>query len=218
MELYYIWLECVKGLGPLSWHAILDEFKNPYDVYVNRNDLVSQGRVTKKQVELIKEHAEEALEKAKIILESCENQKIKIVKYDDPEFKENIKRYVDFPILFYYKGQIRENWTSGAGIVGARRCTSKSKEIAINITLEMVEKNYPIISGLAKGIDSYAHTAAIYQNGYTVAVLGFGIDHCYPVEHQKLKCAIAENGLLISEYPPGTPADKFRFPRRNRNI
>lgn len=48
MELYYIWLECVKGLGPLSWHAILDKFKNPYDVYVNRNDLVSQGRVTKK--------------------------------------------------------------------------------------------------------------------------------------------------------------------------
>lgn len=218
MELYYIWLECVKGLGPLSWHAILDEFKNPYDVYVNRNDLVSQGRVTKKQVGLIKEHAEEALEKAKIILESCENQKIKIVKYDDPEFKENIKRYVDFPILFYYKGQIRENWTSGAGIVGARRCTSKSKEIAINITLGMVEKNYPIISGLAKGIDSYAHTAAIYQNGYTVAVLGFGIDHCYPVEHQKLKYAIAENGLLLSEYPPGTPADKFRFPRRNRII
>lgn len=113
-------------------NAILDKFKNPYDVYVNRNDLLSQGRVTKKQVELIKEHAEEALEKAKIILESCENQKIKIVKYDDPEFKENIKRY----------------------------------------------------------------------------------DHCYPVEHQKLKCAIAENGLLISEYPPGTPAEQELLYRR----
>ena len=56
------------------------------------------------------------------------------------------------------------------------------------------------------------------ENGYTVAVLGFGIDQCYPVEHQKLKCAIAENGLLISEYPPGTFASKFRFPRRNRII
>lgn len=218
MELYYIWLECVKGLGPLSWHAILEEFKNPYDVYVNRNDLVPQGRVTKKQVELIKEHSEEALEKAKIILESCENQKIKIVKYEDLKFKANIREYQDFPILFYYKGRIPDNWTKGAGIVGARRCTLQSKEMAINITSEKVKKNYPIISGLAKGIDSYAHTAAIYQGGFTIAVLGFGIDHCYPVEHQKLKCAIAENGLLISEYPPGTAADKFRFPRRNRII
>ena len=218
VELYYIWLECVKGLGPLSWHAILEEFKNPYDVYVNRYNLVPQGSVTKKQVELIKEHADEALEKAKIILENCENQKIKIVKYEDQEFKDNIRGYQDFPILFYYKGRIPDNWTKGAGIVGARRCTSQSKDIAINITAEMIKKKYPIISGMAKGIDSYAHTAAIYQGGFTIAVLGFGIDHCYPVEHQKLKCAIAENGLLISEYPPGAPADKFRFPRRNRII
>ena len=120
--------------------------------------------------------------------------------------------------MFYYKGRIPDNWTMGAGIVGARRCTHQSKEVAINITSELVKKKHPIISGLAKGIDSYAHTAAIYQGDFTVAVLGFGIDHCYPMEHKKLKDTISEKGLLISEYPPGTPASKFRFPRRNRII
>ena len=218
MELYYIWLECIEGLGPLAWHDILEEFDKPYDVYVNRKELIPQGRITKNQVELIKAGAEDAMERAKVIVENCRKQSIGIIKYDDQQFKNNIRKYVDFPIVFYYKGQFSDNWTNGMGIVGARRCASKDKKIAINITSELVKKNHPIISGLAKGIDSYAHTAAIYQNGYTVAVLGFGIDQCYPVEHQKLKCAIAESGLLISEYPPGTFASKFRFPRRNRII
>lgn len=82
----------------------------------------------------------------------------------------------------------------------------------------MVDKNYPIVSGMAKGIDSYSHTAAIKHNGFTIAVLGFGVDQCYPIEHLNLKETIAEKGLLISEYPPGTPPSKFLFPKRNRII
>lgn len=218
MELFYIWLECIKGLGPSGWHAVLDEFNNPYDVYINKKELVPQGRITPNHVKLIKENAEDALERAKAIVENCKRHNISIIKYDDQQYKNNIREYADFPVVFYYKGRFSDNWTNGVGIVGARRCTLQHKETAINITSEMVKKKYPIISGLAKGIDSYAHTAAIYQDGYTIAVLGFGIDQCYPVEHQKLKCAIAENGLLISEYPPGTPPSEFRFPRRNRII
>ena len=79
MELYYIWLECVKGLGPLSWHAILEEFANPYDAYVNRKELIPQGRITKKQVRLIRENAEDALERAEQILENCKKQNIDIL-------------------------------------------------------------------------------------------------------------------------------------------
>lgn len=82
----------------------------------------------------------------------------------------------------------------------------------------MVEHHYPVISGLAKGVDSYSHTAAINHGGFTIAVLGFGIDYCYPPEHKKLKEAIAETGLLISEYPPGTPPERYHFPQRNRII
>ncbi|MGN0484772.1 MAG: DNA-processing protein DprA, partial [Lachnospiraceae bacterium] len=130
----------------------------------------------------------------------------------------NIRQNTEFPILFYYKGKIKDNWTHGAGIVGARRCSPEGKECAIKTAIQMVNKKYPVISGMAKGVDSYAHTAAIKNDGYTIAVLGYGVDRCYPIEHMKLKKAIEERGLLISEYPPATPPSRFRFPKRNRII
>ena len=71
---------------------------------------------------------------------------------------------------------------------------------------------------MAKGIDSYAHTAALKQSGYTVAVLAYGIDQCYPVEHKALMCKIENEGLLLSEYPPETVPYRHSFPRRNRII
>lgn len=75
-----------------------------------------------------------------------------------------------------------------------------------------------LVSGMAKGIDSYAHTVCLNTGGYTVAILGNGLDICYPSEHNKLMKCIEEKGLLISEYPPGTHPDRYRFPRRNRLI
>ena len=218
MELYYIWLECIKGLGPLGWHLLLEEIGNPYEIYRSRDFLIPQGKITEHCIRLIKEGAEQALEKAKIILDGCREQGIHIVKYEDPEFAENIKNNMEFPVLFYYKGKIKENWTHGTGIVGGRRCSQEGKECSVRTAVQMVGDNRPVISGMAKGIDSYAHTAAINNGGYTIAVLGFGIDQCYPIEHRKLKEVIAEKGLLISEYPPGTKPSKFSFPRRNRII
>lgn len=218
MELYYIWLECIKGLGPFGWHALLGEFGNPYEIYKNRMLLLPQGSVTRHHIQLIKTGAEEALEKAKRILDDCKKQDIHIIKYDDPEFAENIRENIEFPILFYSKGKRKDNWIHGAGIIGARRCSPEGKKCAIKIAKQMVDKNYPIVSGMAKGIDSYSHTAAIKHNGFTIAVLGFGVDQCYPIEHRNLKETIAEKGLLISEYPPGTPPSKFLFPKRNRII
>lgn len=218
MELYYIWLECIKGLGPLRWHVLLEEYDNPYEIYQNRMFLIPQGKVTGQCIELIKANADVAMEKANRIWDDCNKMGIHIVKYEDLEFSDNIRKNKEFPILFYYKGKIKANWTHGVGIIGARRCSHLGKECAIETTVGAVNKRCPVVSGMAKGIDSYAHTAAIKNGGYTIAVLGFGIDQCYPEEHRKLKETIAEKGLLLSEYPPGTPPEKFRFPKRNRII
>ena len=102
------------------------------------------------------------------------------------------------------------------GIVGARRCTQEEKLKVKEITEQYVSDHTAIISGMAKGIDSYGHTACLKTGGYTIAVLGNGLDICYPCEHMRLMEKIAENGLLISEYPPGTQSAKYRFPQRNR--
>lgn len=76
----------------------------------------------------------------------------------------------------------------------------------------------PVISGMAKGVDAYAHTACLQADGYTIAFLAHGLDLCYPAEHRKLKECLERDGLVLSEYPPGTLPAAYRFPRRNRLI
>ncbi len=218
MELYYIWLECIKGLGPQICHNLLYEYGTPEIIYKNRLSLAPTAKITSHQIDLINADADGALEKAKQILENCKRLGIRTIKYTDPEYAENIKQYTDFPILFYARGNVKDNWTHGVGIVGARHCSAEGKACAIKISTQMVKKGCPVISGMAKGIDSYAHTAAIMNDGFTVAVLGYGIDQCYPIEHLALKTKIEEKGLLISEYPPRTPPRQFYFPKRNRII
>ena len=103
-------------------------------------------------------------------------------------------------------------------IVGARRCTHEAKCKAVALAQQYTENGQTIISGMAKGIDSYAHTACLNAGGYTVAVVGNGLDICYPSEHKTLMDCIAEKGLLLSEYPPGVKPSRYTFPRRNRLI
>ena len=97
-------------------------------------------------------------------------------------------------------------------------CTMEGKEKAIDIATYSVKGNTAVISGMAKGIDSYAHTAALRNQGYTIAVLGNGTDICYPKEHEKLYEKIAEQGCILSEYPLGTLPRRYNFPKRNRLI
>ncbi|MEQ8199576.1 MAG: DNA-processing protein DprA, partial [Clostridiaceae bacterium] len=104
------------------------------------------------------------------------------------------------------------------GIVGARRCTEYGKRIATEAAEFLAERGIAVISGMAKGIDGYAHTACINSGGYTIAFLGCGIDIAYPEEHRKLMEKIKETGAVISEYPPGTKPNGKNFPERNRLI
>ena len=117
------------------------------------------------------------------------------------------------PILLYYKGNIIDK--PGIAIVGSRRCSSYGKRVAVEAAEFLAANDIGVISGMAKGIDSYAHTACINAKGYTIAFLGNGLDICYPKEHDKLMESIIENGAVISEYAPGVKAKPEHFPRRN---
>lgn len=94
----------------------------------------------------------------------------------------------------------------------------RSKRAVAELAVAYTEKQTAVISGMAKGVDSYAHTACLKAKGYTVAVLANGLDICYPSEHEKLKECIENKGLVISEYPPGIRPTKYTFPKRNRLI
>ena len=132
-------------------------------------------------------------------------------------YPDRVKKYRDAPPILYYKGKIRE-LKHTVGIVGARRCTQDTKQFVAELTAKFVSDNHTIVSGMAKGVDSYAHTVCVNAGGYTIAILGNGLDLCYPSEHVKLMQAIEEKGLLLSEYPPGTRPTRYSFPMRNRLI
>jgi len=103
-------------------------------------------------------------------------------------------------------------------VVGARRPTAAGVEATQRLTRGLVEAGFSIVSGLALGIDAAAHTAALDAGGYTIAVLGCGLDIDYPARNGLLKCRIGEVGTIVTEYPEGSPASAFHFPERNRIV
>ena len=120
--------------------------------------------------------------------------------------------WVDEPLISHPSRKI--------AVIGARRCSREDKERCIARVKRCREDNPDaiIISGGAKGIDGYAHTAALKNGLRTIAFVGTSPDRSYPLEHSELFDKICENGMILSEYPPGTKARSYHFPRRNRLI
>ena len=156
---------------------------------------------------------------AEKIYERCLERDISVVTMSDPDYPERFRGHTDMPPVLFIKGVLHINdGRISVGIVGARRCSREGKEKAIHLAEETVRQSGIVISGMAKGIDAYAHTAALRSEGYTVAVLGNGADICYPAEHKSLYEALTARGCVISEYPPGTQPKRYMFPKRNRLI
>jgi DNA processing protein len=122
------------------------------------------------------------------------------------------------PPVLYYRGQFAAGDATAVAIVGTRRSTAYGREVATRLATELAEAGVTIVSGLARGIDGIAHQAAIRAGGRTLAVLGSGVNVIYPTEHRQLAAQIAEQGALISDYPPDTKPDAVNFPPRNRII
>ena len=135
-----------------------------------------------------------------------------------PEYPALLKEIRDFPRVLFYKGNIDLINSRCAAVVGSRKTTQYGRTTAGMIAGKLAEKNIVIVSGMAKGIDTCAHKGALAVSGNTIAVLACGMDICYPKENQELKKEIEERGLLISEYHPGTPPERYFFPQRNRII
>lgn len=155
---------------------------------------------------------------------------IEEITINEKEYPEQLKRIYDPPHKIYVLGNKEILKQKGIAIVGTRKCSQYGKIVAENISKQLSLKGINIISGLALGIDTYAHIGninaqinTIYDKnkkiGKTIAVLGSGIDNLYPAENKELaKKIIQTGGCIISEYPIGTKPDKLKFPKRNRII
>ena len=138
----------------------------------------------------------------------------------DAAFPQRLRAIHDPPPGLFLRGIANPGLLSNraVAIVGARSCTDYGAHVARMLARELTAAGVVVVSGLARGIDGWAHRGALEGGGHTIAVLGCGIDRDYPRAHAALAAQIAERGLIVSEYPPGVAPAPWRFPARNRIV
>jgi len=141
-----------------------------------------------------------------------------LLTYADERYPATLKEIFEPPVLLYACGDLSLLAGPCLAIVGSRKPTPYGSAVAERLASDLAERGLRIISGMARGIDSAAHRGALATGGKTIAVLGCGIDQCYPSENKKLKAEIEQKGLVISEFPLGSFAAPQNFPIRNRVI
>ena len=141
-----------------------------------------------------------------------------IIYKEDSIFPEFLKNISDAPLALYCAGDISLLNRDCVAVVGARKCSEYGRQVALKIGETLAKNDIVTVSGMAEGIDASAHLGALKVGGKTIAVLGSGVDVCYPRCNKNLYDRIIDEGLIISEYPLGTKPKPFYFPRRNRII
>ncbi len=147
-----------------------------------------------------------------------EKYKIQPLFYLEPEYPRRLKNCTDSPIMLYYKGNTNLNTAHILSIVGTRRATNYGKDFTEQLIKALASYNVLILSGLAFGVDTCAHRAALDNGLPTVGVLGHGLDRIYPVQNRNLAGRMVENGGLLTDFPSQTNPDRENFPKRNRII
>jgi DNA processing protein len=142
---------------------------------------------------------------------------IGVLPWNDPLMPAQLAAISDLPPALWYRGSLDCLNQPAVAIVGSRAASSVAIETARRLATDLASRGITVVSGLARGVDSAAHRGAL-ETGRTIAVLGSGVDHVYPAEHTELAARIAETGMVVSEYPPGTLPLPYHFPMRNRLI
>lgn len=143
---------------------------------------------------------------------------VSFITYWDPDYPTRLKQISDPPPVLFCRGSLDEGGATYLAVVGTRSPTAYGRVVAERLCRELAECGVTIVSGLARGVDSIAHRAALRAGGRTVAVLGSGVDVIYPAENRELARKIVRQGALVSELPLGAKPDAPNFPRRNRLI
>ncbi|MGI9535112.1 MAG: DNA-processing protein DprA [Thermodesulfobacteriota bacterium] len=215
--IYLLALKNIKGIGDIFARRLLKRFGTPESVFnSNMENLLEIEGINLTLARSIKEFSDwnGVRKEAELI----HKKGIEIVKYNDSDYPPNLKNIYNYPLFLYYLGQINTEDNKALAVVGSRDCDDYGIKITETVVSQLSEMGVTVISGLARGIDTVAHKSALKSDGRTVAVLGNGIDICYPSENKTLFKKISESGYIISEYPLGTKPESKNFPKRNRLI
>ncbi|HJB47724.1 MAG TPA: DNA-processing protein DprA [Candidatus Mediterraneibacter surreyensis] len=215
---YEYWMACIRGIPVYKKIRLRECMKNAEAIYY-----IEETQL--KKIKFLNENERNKIMQAKKdngFLEEYERMReksIRFVPYFSEEYPKRLKEIPDFPYAIYVKGRLPEEERKNVAVIGARRCTPYGEKYAIDFARALAECGVGIISGMARGIDGMGHRGALLAEGKTFAVLGSGVDVCYPREHIGLYMDILEQGGgILSEQPPGTAPLPRNFPARNRII
>ena len=214
---YWVWLNECRGLTNRSRALLLAHFGSPEDVYyADEAEYALVEGLSKKQFELLADKSTDGADK---ILGDCQRRGLRILTMQDADYPARLRGIFEPPCLLYVTGTLPAfDEEVAVAMVGTRACTPYGTQSAEKIAYGLAKQGALVVSGAARGIDSAAHRGALRAGGVTVAVLGNGLDVVYPEENAGLYRDIAATGALLSEYPPGTAAEGWHFPIRNRII
>jgi DNA processing protein len=214
---YWFWLCNIEQIGIKKTQALLEFFETPEQIYLDTGKGLAQITVlTEADIETIlksKETGRIQENYAKLI-----SKGIYFVTKEEDRYPKKLHNIYNPPYALYVKGRLPEEEKTSIAVVGARNCSDYGRETAKYLAGELAEAGVEIISGLARGIDGYAHEGAIAAGGSTYAVEGCGVDICYPKENFNLYMDMQEKGGILSEYGTGTNPKPYNFPMRNRII
>lgn len=217
-KLYWLWLQEICGAASMIPELLLSNFDGDIEkVYFAEAE--DYARVDGLRSSTVQKLCNKALEGPMQTLAYCKNEGIGILTPDSPLYPKRLSRIQGKPAVIFYRGILVDlDKEVCIAEVGTRDMTEYGSRMAYTMAYDMAKAGAVVVSGMAKGVDGMAHRGALDAGGYTVAVLGCGVDRAYPSEHRSLMNEIIKNGVVMSEFKPFTAPFGRNFPQRNRII
>jgi DNA processing protein len=213
---YWVGFNLVKGIGSVRLQGLLSYFGSLEIAWQAPRDALEQAGLSSKVAgNLIEMRGDVDLEG---IIERILAKGIQILTWESDGYPRRLREVDQPPPVLYVRGDLLPEDEWAVAIVGTRRVTAYGRQMAEELAGYLASNGVTVVSGLARGVDGFAHKAALSAGGRTIAVLGSGVDRIYPPEHRHLAEEISIQGAVISDYAPGTPPEGSNFPPRNRII
>ncbi|MFZ0391334.1 MAG: DNA-processing protein DprA [Calditrichia bacterium] len=212
-----LYLLTIPRIGPGRIRRLFQVFHSLDEILqAPLQNLLRVEGIEKKLAEQIKTGGSRA--EADRQLELIQEHGVKTVSLWDEDYPAALKNIPDPPLILFYRGLLKPEQRRSIAVVGTRSPSNYGKVVTAQLVQELCRENITIISGMARGVDAVAHRAALQNGGETLAVLGCGIERCYPPDNRRLYQDIPQQGAILSEFFIGTGPDAVNFPRRNRVI
>lgn len=211
-------LNMLPKVGPVRIRRLIEAFGDAEGVLKASDDQLQRVQGIGPESAGILTHWQDHADPVAEIREAADRG-IDIVTHSDDSYPATLRNAYDPPLLLYVWGRLESRDQHAIGIVGSRRATHYGSQATKKLSFQLAHAGYTIVSGLARGIDTAAHEAAVAANGRTIAIIGSGLARLYPPENFGLAEKIASgNGAVVSEFPLHTAPDKQTFPMRNRIV